>query len=143
MTRGNGGFWADFRKFLMQGDVIDLAVAVIIGGAFGKIITSFVENIVTPAILNPALQAAKVNDLQNLSVNGIKYGVFLAAVLNFLVIALCIFLIIRAFEKAKRRFFRSGEAAEAAPTAPAVVANERLTIALERLTDTIESGQAQ
>ncbi len=58
MTRGNGGFWADFRKFLMQGNVIDLAVAVIIGGAFGKIITSFVEDIVTPAILNPALQAA-------------------------------------------------------------------------------------
>ncbi len=115
----------------------------IIGGAFGKIVTSFVKDIITPAILNPALQAAKVNDLENLSANGIKYGVFLAAVLNFLVIALCIFLIIRAFEKAKRRFFGSGEATEAAPTDPAVVANERLTSALERLTDTIESRQAQ
>ena len=140
MTRSNGGFWADFRKFLMQGNVIDLAVAVIIGGAFGKIITSLVEDIITPAILNPALQAARVNDLQNLSINGIKYGVFLAAILNFLVIALCIFLIIRAFEKARRRFIRSGEAAEAAVTPdPVVIAQEKLTNALERLTTTIES----
>lgn len=111
MTRTNGGFWADFRKFIMQGNVIDLAVAVVIGGAFGKIVTSLVEDIITPAILQPALAAANVSDLQNLSVNGIKYGVFLAAILNFLVIALCIFLLIRAFEKAKKRFIRSGEAA--------------------------------
>ena len=114
-----------------------------IGGAFGKIVTSLVEDIITPAILTPALQAAKVNDLQNLSINGIKYGVFLAAILNFLVIALCIFLLIRAFEKAKRRFVRSGEAAQAAQAAPdpAVVAQERLTGALDRLSNTIESRQ--
>lgn len=59
------GFLGDFQKFLMQGNVIDLAVAVIICGAFGKIVTSFVEDIITPVILNPALQAAKVNDLQS------------------------------------------------------------------------------
>jgi len=73
MARSNGGgFWADFRKFIMRGNVIDLAVAVVIGGAFGKIVTSFVEDLITPIILNPALQAAKVQDLQNLSINGIK-----------------------------------------------------------------------
>ena len=131
MTRSNGGFWADFRKFLMQGNVIDLAVAVIIGAAFGKIVTSLVEDIITPAILTPALQAA-IDDLRNLSVNGIKYGVFLASVINFLVIAFCIFLIIRAFEKAKRRFVRSGEAAQAAETTPdpALIAQEKLTGAI-------------
>ena len=143
MARSNGGFWADFRKFLMQGNVIDLAVAVIIGGAFGEIVNSFVKDIITPAILNPALQAAKVDDLQSLSVNAIKYGVFLAAVLNFLVIAFCIFLIIRAFEKARRRLVRSEEAAEDTPTDSAIAAQEKLTIALERLTDTIESRQAR
>ncbi len=132
------GFIADFRKFLMRGNVIDLAVAVIIGGAFGKIITSLVEDIITPLILTPALQATKVNDLQNLSINGIKYGVFLAAILNFLVIGFCIFLIIRAFEKAQRKFVRSGEAAEADP---AILAQEKLTTALEQLTTTIESRQ--
>ncbi|RAM49757.1 MAG: large conductance mechanosensitive channel protein MscL [Hapalosiphonaceae cyanobacterium JJU2] len=138
MARSNG-FWADFRKFLMQGNVIDLAVAVIIGAAFGKIINSLVEDIITPVILNPVLKSAKVDDLQNLSVNGVKYGVFLSAIINFLVIAFCIFLIIRAFEKAKKRFVRSGEAAEASAVDPAVVAQERLTDAIERLTTTIES----
>jgi large conductance mechanosensitive channel len=139
MARSNG-FLADFRKFLMQGNVIDLAVAVIIGAAFGKIVTSLVEDIITPVILNPVLRTARVNDLQNLSVNGIKYGVFLAAIINFLVIAFCMFLIIRAFEKAKKRFVRSGEAAaEASATDPAVAVQERLTDAIERLTNTIES----
>ncbi|MFB2772883.1 large conductance mechanosensitive channel protein MscL [Pelatocladus sp. BLCC-F211] len=138
MARSNG-FWADFRKFLMQGNVIDLAVAVIIGVAFGKIINSLVEDIITPVILNPVLKSARVDDLQNLSINGIKYGVFLSAIINFLVIAFCIFLIIRAFEKAKKRFVRSGEAAEASAVDPAVIAQERLTDAIERLTTTIES----
>lgn len=144
MTRANSGFIADFRKFLMRGNVIDLAVAVIIGAAFGKIITSLVEDIITPLILNPALQAARVNDLQSLSINGIKYGVFLAAIINFLVISFCIFLLICAFEKAQRRFIRSGEAAAAAEATPpdhAIIAQEKLTSALERLTTTIESRQ--
>ncbi len=144
MTRGNSGFIADFRNFLMRGNVIDLAVAVIIGAAFGKIITSLVEDIITPLLLTPALKAAKVEDLQLLSINGIKYGVFLAAIINFLVIAFCIFLLIRAFEKAQRKFIRSGEAAavaEAAPPDPAMLAQERLTNALERLTNTVESRQ--
>ncbi len=143
MTRATSGFIADFRKFLMRGNVIDLAVAVIIGAAFGKIITSLVEDIITPVLLTPALKAANVDDLQNLSVNGIKYGVFLAAIINFLVISFCIFLLIRAFEKAQRKFVRSGEAAaaEAASPDPTVIAQERLTSALDKLTTTIESRQ--
>lgn len=138
MARSNG-FWSDFRKFLMQGNVIDLAVAVIIGAAFTKIVTSLVEDIITPVILNPVLRAARVDDLQNLSVNGIKYGLFIAAVINFLVIAFCLFLVIRAFEKAKKRFVRSSETAEASAADPAVIAQENLTHAIERLTTTIES----
>ncbi|MBD1859232.1 MULTISPECIES: large conductance mechanosensitive channel protein MscL [Leptolyngbya] len=126
-------FWADFQKFLMQGNVIDLAVAVIIGTAFGKIVTSFVEDIITPLILNPALKAARVDSLQNLSYEGIKYGVFLASVINFLVIALSIFLMIRAFEKAKRRFSRQEAIEEAAAPDPLLVSQERLTNAIDRL----------
>jgi large conductance mechanosensitive channel len=144
MASASSGFVADFRKFLMRGNVIDLAIAVIIGAAFGKIVTSLVEDIITPLILTPALQAAKVNDLQSLAINGIKYGVFLAAILNFLVIGFCIFLLIRALEKAQRKFVRSGEAAAAAEAAPpdhATLAQEKLTTALERLTTTIESRQ--
>ncbi len=132
------GFWADFQKFLMRGNVIDLAVAVIIGTAFGKIVTSFVEDIITPLILNPALKAAQVDSLQNLSYQGIKYGLFLAAIINFVVIAFSIFLMIRAFEKAKRRFVRQEAIDEpvAAPD-PVVLSQERLTDAIERLTATM------
>lgn len=123
----------------MRGNVIDLAVAVIIGEAFNKIVTSFVEDIITPVILNPALQAAKVDDLQNLSANGIKYGVFLAAVINFVVIAFAIFVMIRAFEKAKKRFSLQEAIDEAATTDPVVSSQERLTGAIERLTSSMES----
>ena len=123
----------------MRGNVIDLAVAVIIGEAFNKIVTSFVEDIITPVILNPALQAAKVDDLQSLSANGIKYGVFLAAVINFVVIAFAIFVMIRAFEKAKKRFSLQEAIDEAATTDPVVSSQERLTGAIERLTSSMES----
>ena len=133
------GFLADFQKFLMQGNVIDLAVAVIIGGAFGKIVTSFVEDIITPIILNPALEKAGVNDLQGLAFRGIKYGVFLASIINFIVIAFSIFVVIRAFEKAKRRFQRQEVIEDTAATDPVVASQERLTGAIERLTSRMES----
>lgn len=71
---------------------------------------------------------------------------FLAAIINFLVIGFCLFLIIRAFEKAQRKFIRSGEAAavaEAAPPDPAMLAQERLTNALEKLTNALESRQVR
>ena len=142
MTRTrNGGFLADFQAFLMQGNVVDLAVAVIIGAAFSKVISSFVEDIITPAILSPVLTRLNLTDLQQLSINGIKYGSFLAAVINFVVIALSIFLMIRAFEKAKRRLNRREEIAEAPAADPTVVSQERLTTALENLTRTIEARQ--
>jgi large conductance mechanosensitive channel len=51
MATGNGGFWADFQKFINKGNVVDLAVAVVVGGTFGKIIESFVTDIITSAIL--------------------------------------------------------------------------------------------
>ncbi len=133
------GFLADFQKFLMRGNVIDLAVAVIIGSAFNQIVTSLVEDIITPVILTPALQAAKVDNLQSLNFNGIKYGVFLAAIINFIVIAFSIFLLIRAFEKAKKRFQRQEAVSEAEAADPVVLSQERLTGAIERFTSSLES----
>lgn len=135
----NGGFWADFKKFLMRGNVIDLAVAVIIGAAFSKIVDSLVTDVITPAIIGPAMQAAGVNRLENFVVgNGIKIGVFLAAVINFVIIAFVIFILIRAIEKAKRRFSRQEVIEEAAPTDPIILSQERLTGAIEHLTSTLE-----
>jgi large conductance mechanosensitive channel len=140
MTRRNGGFVADFQKFIMRGNVVDLAVAVIIGAAFGKIITSLIEDIITPVILSPVLTRLKLNDIQQLSYNGIKYGSFLGAVLNFLVIAFAIFLLIRAFEKAQKRFQRQEAVADVAvPSDPAVIVQERTAAALDRLARAMES----
>jgi large conductance mechanosensitive channel len=126
-----GGFMRDFKEFLMRGNVIDLAVAVIIGAAFNAVVTSFIGDIITPVLLNPALQAAGVEDIANLSANGIKYGLFLSAVINFVVISFVIFLIIRAFEKLKRK-----EDAEAAAE-PTI--EEKLNDTLTRLTTYLES----
>ena len=137
-TQAAGGFLAGFRDFIMRGNVVDLAVAVIIGAAFSKIIDSLVGDIITPAILNPAMQAAGVDQLSELSAGGIQYGLFLAAVLNFLVIAFCIYVLVQAFEKAKKKMMRQEALAEEAPD-ETLVAQERLTGAIERLTNAIET----
>ncbi|NJN74666.1 MAG: large conductance mechanosensitive channel protein MscL [Limnothrix sp. RL_2_0] len=144
MAKSNrNSFFHDFREFIMRGNVVDLAVAVIIGGAFGKIINSLVTDIITPVILQPVLTAAKLDELSELSVNGIKYGLFLAAILNFLVIAFSIFVIIRILERIERQAQRNKAMEEAEAPAPApdpaVVAQEKLTEAVENLARIMES----
>jgi large conductance mechanosensitive channel len=135
-----GGFLRDFQAFIAQGNVVDLAVAVIIGSAFGKIVESFIKDIVTPLILTPILATAKLEDLALLQINGIKYGLFLAAVLNFAVIAFVIFLMIQALEKFKRQEAVAAE--EAAAPDPAIESQERLTTTLDRLARALESRGA-
>jgi large conductance mechanosensitive channel len=127
-TSSASSFANDFKDFLMRGNVVDLAVAVIIGAAFGAIVTSFIEDIVTPLLLNPALTAAGVDDISNLSAGGIKYGVFLAAIINFIVIGFVLFMIVRAFERFKRT-----EEVEAEPTP-----TEKLDATMMRLNETLE-----
>ncbi|MFT4155673.1 large conductance mechanosensitive channel protein MscL [Parafilimonas sp.] len=108
------GFLKEFKEFAVKGNVVDLAVAVIIGGAFGKIITSLVDDIITPAILTPALKAANLEDIAQLKWGSVKYGNFLSAIISFIIIALCLFLIIKAINATKNK----EEAAPAAPPAP-------------------------
>lgn len=115
-------FIKQFREFALKGNVVDLAIAVIIGSTFGAIISSLVADIITPAILTPALEAAHVNDLKDLAWGKVKYGSFLAAVLNFIVIALAIFLVIQAMNKMNRK--KEVEAAE--PKAPEYSLQEKL-----------------
>ncbi|AFZ47979.1 large conductance mechanosensitive channel protein [Cyanobacterium stanieri PCC 7202] len=141
---GIGRFIADFRAFISRGNVIDLAVAVVIGAAFGRIINSLVEDVITPLILNPAIQAAGVDKLEELSYGAVRYGLFISAVINFVVIAFCLFLVIRSFESLKRKLERKQQIAEAEAEAvaeeepnPEVVAQENLIKAIERLTETI------
>ncbi|ESA35591.1 large conductance mechanosensitive channel protein [Leptolyngbya sp. Heron Island J] len=123
-----GSFMNDFREFLLRGNVVDLAVAVVIGGAFGAVITSFIEDIITPLLLSPALKAANVEDIAALSANGIKYGVFLSNVINFVVIAFILFMVIRTFERLKRT-----EEVDAGPST-----DEKLNDTLGRLTGFLE-----
>ena len=83
-------FLTDFRAFINRGNVVDLAVAVVIGGAFGKVVDAVVS-LVMGSLLEPALKAANVDAIADWPA-----GAVLVAVINFLVIALVVFLIIRA-----------------------------------------------
>ena len=117
----------ELKNFLLRGNVVDLAVAVIIGAAFGAIVTSFVNDIITPLILNPALKAAGVEKISELTWNGVAYGSFLSAVINFLVIGTVLFFVVKAAEKAQN-LGKKEEAAEeevAAPTQEELLAEIR------------------
>ena len=107
------GFAKEFKEFALKGNVIDLAIAVIIGAAFGAIITSLVEDVITPLILTPALRMAHAENIDQLAWGTVKYGKFLAAVLKFLVVALVLFMIIRGINRLNRR--KSEQAAAAKP----------------------------
>ncbi|MEC5158797.1 large conductance mechanosensitive channel protein MscL [Chryseobacterium sp. MP_3.2] len=93
------GLVQEFKAFAFKGNVIDLAVAVIIGASFGKIVSSLVEDVITPLLLNPALKAAGVENIAKLTWNGVTYGNFLSAVISFLCIAMVLFWLIKAGNK--------------------------------------------
>ena len=107
----------DLKAFLLRGNVVDLAVGVIIATAFGAIINSFVNDIITPLLLNPALEAAKVQNIAELAWNGVTYGKFLSAVINFVVIGTVLFFMIKAIEKAQN-LRKKEEVAEEVPAGP-------------------------
>ncbi|RDC55681.1 large-conductance mechanosensitive channel protein MscL [Pedobacter chinensis] len=99
------GFIKEFKEFAVKGNVLDLAVGVIIGAAFGKIVSSLVEDIITPAVLGPALSAAGLEDLSKLTIPGtaIKYGNFLSQVISFIIVAFVLFIIIKAANNLKKK----------------------------------------
>ncbi|MCA6421480.1 MAG: large conductance mechanosensitive channel protein MscL [Flavobacterium sp.] len=106
------GMISEFKDFIAKGNAMDLAVGVIIGAAFGAIVNSLVADVITPALLNPALKAAQVDNLADLKTEGgILYGKFLAAVISFLVIAFVIFIMVKGINSMKKPV-------EAAPAGP-------------------------
>ena len=115
------GILKEFKEFAVKGNVIDLAVGVVIGGAFGKIVTSLVEDIITPAILTPALKAANLQNLSELVVPGtaIKYGNFLSAAISFIIVAFALFIMIKGINRLKRK-------EEPKPAVPAGPTQEQL-----------------
>lgn len=115
---------SEFKDFIAKGNAMDLAVGVIIGGAFGAIVNSLVGDVITPALLNPALKAAHVDNLADLKTDGgILYGKFLAAIISFLVIAFVIFIMVKGINKMKKP--AEAPAAPAGPTQEELLAEIR------------------
>ena len=106
------GMVKEFKEFVMRGNVVDLAIGVVIGGAFGKIVSSLIDDVITPLLLKPALDAENLNNIADLKWGAVKYGSFLSNVISFVIVAFVLFLIIKGMNAAKKK-----EAA--APAAPA------------------------
>ena len=105
-------FMKEFKEFAMRGNVMDMAIGVIIGGAFGAIVTALVDNIITPIIgavlggVNFSKLAITVGKAQ------IGYGAFIQAVIDFLIVAFCIFCMLKALNKAASLTKKEEEAPE-------------------------------
>ena len=123
----------EFQEFINRGNVLDLAVAVIIGGAFGQITSSLVDQVIMPVlgliiggvdfsnigfILRDADLYASVNEAVAAGAPVIQIGAFINTIINFLLIALVLFFIVRSFNNLRTRLERKKEAEEAAPAAP-------------------------
>jgi large conductance mechanosensitive channel len=89
----------EFKSFLMRGNIVELAVAVIIGGVFGSIVSSLVDDIITPLLLTPALKAAHVDQIEKLQWGAVKYGSFLSSIIKFLLTAFVLFLVLKGMNK--------------------------------------------
>lgn len=102
----------EFKEFALKGNVVDMAVGVIIGGAFGKIVTSLVNDVIMPAIL----MITPAGKLDALAWNGIKYGTFCQTIIDFLIISLSIFFAIRVICKLRAKDKEEPKEEAPAPT---------------------------
>ncbi|MBE6618074.1 MAG: large-conductance mechanosensitive channel protein MscL [Ruminococcaceae bacterium] len=137
-------FWSEFKTFIARGNVIDMAVGVVVGSAFTAIVNQLVKGIINPCIgklmggaslsdlkiiLTPAVEATETTAA--VAEVAIEYGAFLDAIINFLIVAFCIFLIVRTMNKVKDAMKKKEieEAkAEEAPAAPAEPSEEILLL---------------
>lgn len=141
-------FWKDFKKFAMRGNIVDMAVGVVVGGAFGKIVTSLVSDIVMP-LIGKATSGISLVDLKYVLTeavvdatdptiiltpeNAILYGKFIQTIIDFIIIAFSIFLVLRLMMKFKKK----EEAAPPAPPAPT-----KTELLLEEIRDLIKKDAA-
>lgn len=128
--------WKDFKEFAMKGNIIDLAIAVVIGGAFGKIVTSLVENIIMPlvGVLTGGIDLTE-SFMFGSGTAQVKLGIFLQSIIDFLIIAFAIFLALRLMTKFTRK---KEEAVVEGPT-PVLDAKEEL---LKEIRDLLKKQQA-
>jgi large conductance mechanosensitive channel len=97
------GMLKEFKDFVMRGNVLDLAVAVVIGAAFTAIVSSLVDHVITPLLLAPALKFAHLDNIEQLHWGTVKYGSFLSAVIKFVIIAFILFLIVKFFKSLEKK----------------------------------------
>lgn len=125
------GFWGEFKEFIMRGNVLDMAVGIIIGGAFTAIVNSLVDDIINPLIALIGGDAVKnIDQLSVTMAHGVElhYGNFIGAIINFLLVALVLFAIIKGINTAREKMEKvkedvagdtpAEEAAEEAAPAP-------------------------
>ncbi|MGH2644466.1 MAG: large-conductance mechanosensitive channel protein MscL [Chitinophagaceae bacterium] len=121
----------DFKEFALKGNVIDLAIAVVIGAAFGKVVTSLVNDIIMPIIgtFTGGIDFSKKMVVLHSAVldatgkvikpeNALTYGNFINAIIMFLIIAFSIFIVMRSFTQMQKKFIKAKEEAPAPPPAP-------------------------
>jgi large conductance mechanosensitive channel len=92
------GFVKEFKNFAVKGNVMDLAIGVIIGGAFNKIVTALVESVIMPVI---GMIIGDIDKFNTLTIGGIKVGVLIQATLDFIIIAFVLFLLVKALNRVK------------------------------------------
>lgn len=98
------GLIKEFKEFAIKGNVVDLAIGVVIGAAFTTIVKSLIDDVITPLVLSPIMEAAHIKNLSELTVMGtVKYGNFIAAIINFLLVAFVLFLVIKGVNKMKAK----------------------------------------
>lgn len=138
MYKQNETMLKEFRDFILRGNVLDLAVAVIIAGAFGAIVASFTKDVIMPPIglllggvdfsnLAVTLQAAELNDAGEVAKEAvqIRYGIFIQKIIDFLIIGFAIFMLLRTYKKIQER--KKEEEAAAPPPPPGPSAEDLLT----------------
>ena len=142
MAKDKKGFFAEFKEFIMRGNVLDMAIGVVIAGAFGKITNTLVNNIIMPLVgllignidlskwditISPAVMDGETV-VREAVVIGI--GAFLVAIIDFIIIAFSIFLFIKIFNKAKEiseaKLFKKAEEEEVVEEAPPAPTSEEL-----------------
>ncbi len=137
-------FVNDFKAFIMRGNIVDMAVGVVVGGAFGKIVTSLVNDIITPLIslatgtvslvdLKAVLRPEVLNEAGEVAVTelAIKYGSFLQNIIDFLIIALSIFCVIRVMMNVQKKLEALKKKEEEVAEAPAEPAETELSVLKE------------
>lgn len=130
------GFFQDFKSFLLKGDIVNLATAVIVAGAFGKIVTSITKDILMPPVglllggvnfddLKVVLKDAVIDgDTVVTEAVSINYGSFTQTIIDFIIIGFCIFMVLKAYEKSKKKKAEA-PAAPAGPTTEDLLAEIR------------------